>query len=238
MSDSARLLIFGLAGLALLAPRAGAAQAPDELDAGNYELRAGGEVIGTETFAVRPRGQAIRAAGRISLNGGPESPFTSGELWLRTDNDFRPEVVRVQPGRGEASRIVGTRDADRFRLQRTLEAGDRWKEFLAPPELVVLEPMIAHHYFLLFRHLDEPGAERGETRVPALFPSRGERVLLTVSRRGERTLSLNDREVPAVEFAVAWNGETVHAWLDDEGRVLRIADPDGAWSATRTGYGE
>lgn len=214
-----------------------AAQAPQVLDRGTFELREDGASVGTETFAIRRERSSVRAVGRIQV-GGRAGAWSSGQVWLQTDPDFRPQLFRMEPAGEDREMAAAVRQDGRLRVQTATSAGQRSKEFVAPPELSVLHLDVAHHlYFLLRQHAAALEAD-GRVSVPAVLPVRRQRVTLTLRRGAAEEISAGGRTRRAVRHIVEAGGERVEAWADEEGRILRVHYPGDGRTAVRTGEEE
>jgi len=220
----------------LARPHGSAAQEIREVDEGRFHLHAGGQRVGSEAFAIRWEGSTLKAVARVTLDGSG-GPFRPGEYILNADSTLRPLYFGAQPSSGARRAVVALREGERLRLQTSTEAGDRMKEFLAPAELAVLEPSLAHHYHvLLARHasaLDATGSWSG----PALVPTASERRRIRVEARGTETVTLGDRRVEARAFGVTLDGTEIRVLRAADGRVIRVEAADGSWRAVRVEEG-
>ena len=227
----------GLLALAAAAVPPAAAQAGQMLDRGTFELREDGAGVGTETFAIRRERGSVRAVGRIQVSGGAGA-WSSGQVWLQTDPDFRPQLFRMEPTGGDREMAAAVRQDGRLRVQTATSAGQRSKEFVAPPELSVLHLDVAHHlYFLLRQHAAALEAD-GRESVPAVLPVRRQRVTLTLRRGAAEEISVGGRTRQAVRHVVEGEGRRVEVWTDEQGRILRVHYPGEGRTAVRTGEEE
>lgn len=232
---AALLLAAGL--LAPLLPMPGLGQAVQNLDSGNYAIRVGERRIGTESFAIRREGSVLKAVGRRSLEEGAGAPFPPREVWLQTDRRIQYDLFLLRPrGEGERS-IEAFRDGNRFRVYVKSPEGQRVKEFLGPPDLVVLEPTFAHHYAMLFRR-PGAGAEEGQTvSFPALIPSENRTATLRIRGEDAGGDGSSAANPESRSYRVELDGESYRVELDGSGRVTRVASPSGGWALTRDGGG-
>lgn len=214
------------------APSALAGQA-QSLDQGTYLLRVEGRRVGTEAFAIRREGRDIKAVGRVSLD--TTTTLTPLEVWLQTDTEYRPDLFRLRPGAGDLRAVTAVREERRLRLQISTKAGDRFKEFMAPPELSVLEPHIAHHYLLVLRQHRGPLAADGTARIPVVVPSRSDRFTLVLRRDGEEQIQVPAGSRSAIRYRLTLDGDEIRVWADAEGRVLRLEVPSRDLVAVRSG---
>lgn len=222
--------------LALVDVPAAAAQATQQLDRGTFELQAGGESVGTETFAIRRERGSVRAVGRIQLTSGGTA-WRAGQVWLQTDPNFRPQLFRMEPEPGGGETAAAVRQDSRLRVQTTSSAGQRSKEFVASSELSVLHLDVAHHLYLLLRQHASALDAQGEVRVPAVLPVRRDRVTLRIRRGETQEVTVAGRARPAVRHVVEAQGVRLEAWTDDQGRILRVHYPETGRTAVRTQEG-
>lgn len=224
-------LLGGAVLLLLFLPEAAAPQGRPQLDAGQYALEVGDRRVGTEAFAIRRSGQSVRAVGRVQVDSILE-PFATMEVWLQTDLEYRPTLVRIQPESGDST-VVGVQEGNRFRVQITTERGTRFREFLAGSRTAVLEPTVAHHYYLLFRRISDSLSAAGEWSGTALLPSEARSATITVRGGEADSVSAGGRRTSARRYTVEFGDRTTRVWLDGEKRVLRLTGDDGRWAKVR-----
>lgn len=214
-----------------------AQQAAVTLDRGTYVLLRNGAPVGREVFEIRREGGGIRAVGRISLDR-EAGPLLPAEVWLQADSTWRPQMLRFRPEAGELRQAVAVREGDRLRLQLTTEEGERWKEFMAPGELSLVDPRVAHHYtFLLHQHRTSLRAG-GPLDVPAVVPWKRDRVTVRIAPAGEEQVTADGRSRSALRYRVTTAEMEASVWATPEGSVLRVEWPDSGVTAVRTGEGE
>jgi hypothetical protein len=222
-----------LAAVAVFAlPVPGRAQAARTLDEGSFDITIAGRHAGRETFVIRKEGAAIKAVGVVSLDSA-RPPFVPEQVWLQTDTTFRPELFQLKPRAGDLHNVVAHRDGPRIRLQITSDEGNRSRQFVASPGLALLEPGIAHEYYMLFReHAALGGGSSWSTSV--IVPSLGEQATIQVRSAGSDSIRAAGQERAATRYEVTLDGERIQVWLDDQGRVLQVRRPDRQWTATRS----
>lgn len=217
--------------LALGVPEARAQEGPVTVDQGAFELRKDGTVLGREVFEIRRERGTVRAVGRITLDSAA-GPILPAEVWLQADDSWKPQTLRFRPSTGELQQAVAVREGERLRLQITTEAGERWKEFMAPSDLSLVDPRIAHHYaFLLRQHGARLDAD-GSVTVPAVVPWAGDRVSLRIEKGPVERIRVSGGERSAVRYRVATGDLAAVVWAED-GTVLRVEWPDSGVVAAR-----
>ncbi|MFQ5680243.1 MAG: hypothetical protein ACE5HP_12400, partial [Gemmatimonadota bacterium] len=212
-------LALGLLGLSGIASTA-RAQPVTELDAGRFEIRSAGRRLATESFAIRREGNVVKAVGRIVPAGG--SGIFPFDVRLQTNRAFRPTTYGLRARSGPVEGVDGVWNGDRLRLHVASSEGERWKEFLTPGPVAVLERGVAHHYYLLFRQLppDPSGA-----RLTVIVPSGNEQATATVTGGAEETVELGGERIVARRYELRMGERRRVVWLDRNGRVLRVAFP-------------
>lgn len=201
------------------------------LDEGVFQLTINGQVLGTETFIIQRTGTgqntSILARGRIVRDDGSQEIVSSLQL------DGSPPAPTAYEVRvtGEGARRVLARAAGRRLSVRTISAeGDRMREFLIPDGAALLDEGIAHHYFFVTRRLDDANRQ-----VPVIVPRRDRQMNARFEVTGSEQLQIGERSVTARIVNVQPAGAPDRRlWIDDQGRILRLAIPDQGFVALRS----
>jgi hypothetical protein len=221
--------LAAIPGLVTAVPAA--AQQHGQLDSGTFEHSLRGSFAGTETFAVRMRGEDVVAVGRVTREGGPDA-LRALEVGVRLDAVGRPFRYELHTREGPPLHVVVNRTGSRLRVTTTADEGERFTEFLAG-DLLVLEREIAHHYYILARRLRESGDPRS-LRLEVLVPSEGRTSSLRVRAFARDSLTLEDARVSSTRYELRIGGEETTLWVSSEdGRVLQVAIPGRGWRAVR-----
>lgn len=205
-------------------------QASEEIASGQFEIRVEDRRVGTETFAVRREDGVVRAAGRIALDGAAAG-LTPMDVRMQMNSNFRPNSYALRARQGEVRGVDGVWSGDRLRLHISSDEGERWKEFLTPGPVAILEHGVAHHFYVLFRQLS---ANPAGAQVSVIIPSRNRQATARVQGGGSETLRVSGEDRDAVQWVVEVDGTRHLVWLDGEGRVLRVAVPSENRVATLT----
>lgn len=230
------LALAALCAFGLALPAGGEAQQPTTLDQGTYELRRGEKAVGREVFEIRREAATIRAVGRISLQS-EAGPLLPAEVWLQADSTWRPQMLRFRPASGELRQAVAVREGERLRLQLTTEEGERWKEFMAPRDLSLVDPRVAHHYAFLLRQHRSRLQGGGPVDVPAVVPWKRDRVTVRIVPEGESQVTVGGASRTALRYRVTTAEMGARVWATAAGSVLRVEWPDSGVTAVRTGEG-
>jgi hypothetical protein len=225
------LLAAAVLGAGVAVPGASAQQA-NQLDGGTFEHRLADAYAGSETFAVRRRGEGIVAVGRVTREGGPDA-LRAIEVGLRVDPRVRPVRYELQTREGPPLHIVVNRAGPRLTVTSTSLEGEKFTEFLAHDDLLLLEREIAHHYGLLARRIIAASDPRS-LRLEVLVPAEGRKVPVRVESRSDDTLVLNGRSLAVARYDLLVGDERTVLWVrEDRGQLLRVAIPGRGWSAVR-----
>ncbi|MFW6193648.1 MAG: hypothetical protein ACOC83_09210 [Gemmatimonadota bacterium] len=228
-----RPAVLALAAVVAL-PAVSYQQAARSLDDATFRIHRDDVPTARERFALRSEGGAMEVVGRLTWEGeGSDASDVAFELLVRTDEAYRPQFFQLRSdGSGDA---VGQRSGERIRVRVATDRGDRWTEMVAPPDVSVIEPRLAHHYQLLLRQHADALEASGEHSGQALVPSAGERLALEIRRTEAGPAAAGGRASNAYEVRVG--SVTARIWADDEGRVWRLEIPEQSWIATRTEEG-
>jgi hypothetical protein len=126
------------------------------------------------------------------------------------------ERLRAIVGRGRISAQVKT------------AKGESTKEYIVADGALVLDDNVFHQYYFLARRAS------GAATVPVVIPQRNTQVVMRVSTQGNDAVSVAGRAINArVLVLTEPGGATRHIWVDDQGRVLKVALDARGITATR-----
>jgi hypothetical protein len=209
------------------------AQEYRQLDGGTFEHFVDGSFAGTETFAVRQRGEDVIAVGRITREGGPDA-LQSLEVGVRFDGRGRLLRYELHTREGPPLHVVVNRTGSRLRLTMASPEGERVTEFQAAGRLLVLEREIAHLYYGLAALLRATAEPRG-LQLEVLVPSEGRKLPVRVAGMARDTVAVGEARVAATRFDLQIGEEATVLWIStSNGRIARVANPDRRWTAVRT----
>lgn len=202
---------------------AGLVAAPAEaqvhlVDEGSFTITRGGNT-GREDFSIVQTpgagGPVFIAKATVSEGARRLAPA------LRTDTAGSPLAyqVEVRSGTETEERLRGVFDRRRFSATITTPRGESAKEYLVADGAVILDDDVFHQYYFV--------AQSGRTgTIPVVVPRRNAQVMMTLARRGQETITVGGRSVPATHLTLSGPGGDVREiWTDAEGRVLRVTIP-------------
>lgn len=224
---------FGTALLGLLVTGGAADLAAQGVvvDQGQFELRVGGAVVGTEDFVVRRAGLGSNDA--VFANGTVAIELGGGRQQLRS-------ILRASPAAGAAEQYqigVTGEGALELRIERSgrrfvatirSSAGAEDREFQALPETRILELDVAHHYYFL------RGIRAGGD-AHVLEPRSRNQFSLAAGPYQDEELALGPNRIPARRVSFTVGSDDIRTvWYDRQGRVLRVEIPARSYVAERT----
>ncbi len=203
------------------------------LDRGSFRLTLGGQEVGTETFTIRQDGTGPAAVtiaqGTVALDTGRVAQELTS--WLRVSpGGARTAEYRLNVQGSAQQQITGTFAGGRFSARIVSPAGEMMREYLASDGAVVVDEGLVHQYYFLAQR-----AGSTTTRIPLLIPRQSRQVLGTVTAAGGEAIEIGGRRIDARLLRVSAAGlPDRELWVDDRGRVLRLAVPSRGFVATRT----
>jgi hypothetical protein len=219
---------FGLLSATLLAVPAAAPSQVTVVDEGSFTISRSGTKIGRETFTIRrtpgPGGDVYVANATVEFDTERLSPA------LRADDSFAPLAYQLEVREGGEVRerlraIVGR---GRISAQVKTAKGESTKEYIVADGALVLDDNVFHQYYFLARRAS------GASTVPVVIPQRNTQVVMRVSTQGNDAVSIGGRAISARLLVLTEpGGATRHIWVDDQGRVLKVALDARGITATR-----
>jgi hypothetical protein len=231
VSRSLHILSMGVPAAIFLAVTAAATPAHAQLDdAGTFEIRQHGRVVGSEEFTIRQRGAGptaeVVATARIQLDL-PTGTIQLAPRLRGTGLQVDPVAYEVTVGGDASQRIVGTVTGGRFSARIMGGTGEQLREYVVSRGAVILDDAVAHHYTFLAQRT------RGG-RVAVIIPRQNRQVMATVTDLGEERLTIAGRTQLLFRLRVEPEGmETREIWVDALNRVYQVEIPDTGYSAVR-----
>jgi hypothetical protein len=198
------------------------------VDEGSFTISRSGTKIGRESFTIRrtpgPGGDVYVANATVEFDTERLSPA------LRADDSFAPLAYQLEVREGGEVRerlraIVGR---GRISAQVKTAKGESTKEYIVADGALVLDDNVFHQYYFLARRAS------GASTVPVVIPQRNTQVVMRVSTQGNDAVSIGGRAISARLLVLTEpGGATRHIWVDDQGRVLKVALDARGITATR-----
>ncbi|MBX9928466.1 MAG: hypothetical protein K2X99_06080 [Gemmatimonadaceae bacterium] len=208
--------------LSLLAAAVGA-QAP-ALDAGSFTLSRDGERIGRESFSVRR--SAAAPGSPLLLQGTATRGSTRSTLALSTDAEGAP--IKLQVEQRADGRVVAALSAEggrgRFSARIRSDEVESAREFPLPEHAILLDDRFVHPFAVV---VARAGGARRELTV--VQPTRAGVATLSIEPMEGERLTIADTPIDAKRWRItSADGRNWTVWSDRDGRLLKVALPDGS----------
>ncbi|GMR12990.1 MAG: hypothetical protein BMS9Abin29_1185 [Gemmatimonadota bacterium] len=223
-----RLLTFVIAGaLPMVGPRSVEGQNVT-LDEGAFVINVEGRRVATETFRIRRSGQGeaavVIAQATLAFTEGDIESITT-LLQARGRNlELTGYQVRVSTGEVTSLRDNG----QRLEAVTTSSTGQREREYRGGIQAVVLEELVAHHYYFLGRR-----ARPEPTSVSVIVPRTGSQARASLIQGNVETVQVAGTRVSAQRLTLDVLGRRHDFWVDRQNRVLRVEITADAYVAVR-----
>jgi len=213
--------------LALGLSSVASAQTSAVVDEGTFMVTQSGTPLGRESFRIvrapAPGGQVFRATGQSALGG---NRVTSS---LGTDSSGVPISYESElTQRGEVvQRLRGSGRPGRFSVLIQTKSGESAHEYVLNNGVLLMdEDIFLHFYFVPL------AATHAELNV--ISPRATEQSHYKLEERGSDTVEIASGPIPSRHFAlVGPAGTTRDVWIDEKGRLLKVAIPEKGLVALR-----
>ena len=153
---------------------------------------------------------------------------------LEVNRDTMPATLQYDVADPrQPSRILGELGRGRFTVRLVARATERAREFPTGQHALVLDDSVfAPYVFAAWRAV--PGS--GAALVTAIFPRALRREAVQIRDLGAESTTLN-RDPARLRHITLQGQETVHIWLDEGGRLMKVEIPARRLSAERVAGG-
>src|SRR6266581_5828429 len=149
---------------------------------------------------------------------------------LEVNSDTMPATLQYDVADPrQPSRILGELGRGRFTVRLVARATERAREFPTGPRAAVLDDSVfALYVFAGWRAASEPST------LTAIFPRALRRDVIQIRDLGQASTTLNHDPARLRHIIVGEEGqETIHLWLDESGRLMKVEIPARHLSAER-----
>src|SRR6266566_4772556 len=149
---------------------------------------------------------------------------------LEVNSDTMPATLQYDVADPrQPSRILGELGRGRFTVRLVARATERAREFPTGQRAAVLDDSVfAPYVFAAWRATSEPST------LTAIFPRALRRVVIQIRDLGQASTTLNHDPARLRHITVGGEGqETIHLWLDESGRLMKVEIPARHLSAER-----
>jgi len=206
------------------------------VDEGAFRLTLNGEVVGREEFSIRRVGRGNEV--RLILRGTVEMDLPEGRRTLTpameaTGQDMVVTAYQLKVAGTLSSEIYVTLSGRRYMAKVLSTRGEEVREFRAGPGSIILDQDIAHQHHLLL-----PFTGRAEgVSLTVLSPEAGSQTRMTLSLVGQEEVRVGTELIQGRHFRLEGEDASREVWVDEQGRVLRVAIPSRGYVAERESLG-
>jgi hypothetical protein len=195
-------------------------QTPSILDQGTFIVSRNGTTIGRESFRVLrapgPGGQMLRATGQSAI-GDERAETTLGTDSLGVPLSYDNKVYT----RGElTNRVRGLSSRPgRFSVFLQTKGGESAREYVLNNGALLMDDGVFHHFYFI------PIASSHD-HVLVIAPRSGQQERFALQDLGADPVRVATKQVDARHLALKGaDGESRDVWVDDKGRLLKVALP-------------
>jgi hypothetical protein len=212
--------------LAVVLSSTSSAQTSAVVDEGTFTVTQNGAPIGRESFRIAktpaPGGQAFLVKGQSALGENRVSTTLGADsagvpVSYESEHTVRGQLVQRVEGRGRPGR---------FSVLRETKSGESAREFVVTNGLLLIDDTIFHHFLFV------PNAPSRSVEV--IVPRTLDQGRFRVEARGAEAVEIAGRSLTARRFALISSSEGRRdVWIDEQGRLLKVAVPEKGLVAVR-----
>jgi len=214
---------FGLAAALLVASAtlsAQGAQGAQIIDQGSFTITVNGQRAGREDFRIEGTPGGI---GGLEYVARATVAFSDRRLTpaLRSDSmgaafDYQIESRGTTTG---TERWSGKITRGRVSARINNARGESAKEYIVTDGALIIDDDVFHQYFFLARRATEP-------RVAIVVPRRNVQLVVRLAIAGQERVTIGTQDLDARHLVITEpSGATCDVWMDERGRVLKVAIP-------------
>ena len=194
-------------------------QAPSILDQGTFIVSRNGATIGRESFRVMrapgPGGQVLRATGQSAI-GDERAETTLGTDSLGVPVSYDSKVYQ----RSELTEhVIGRGRPGRFSVFLQTRGGESAREYVLNNGALLMDDGVYHHFYFV------PIAASHD-HVLVIAPRSGQQERFALQDLGADPVRVAAKQVDARHLTLkGGDGESRDVWVDDKGRLLKVALP-------------
>lgn len=197
----------------------GAQGAVRTLDRGSFTITVDGQRVGREDFSVSgtPGASGTEFLSKASVVYGDRRLNPS--LWSDSSGAPARYSVEVRGTTGSREQWTGRLARGRVSAQINSARGFSEKEYVVTDGALLLDEDVFHQYFFVAMRATQP-------TVTVVIPRRNAQLVLKVSEAGTERLTIGTASLDARHLVFTEpNGATRDVWVDQVGRVLKVAIP-------------
>jgi hypothetical protein len=189
-------------------------------DEGVFIISLAGRPVGTERFKIHSSPGKVEAQGEIRLhieqNGKTVGVQSFPDLVL--DPQLRPVTYRWNQKGPQSSRLEVDFSGKLARVRyKTISGNEDNRDFELPPDVVVLDDNVVHHYQLIIARYQAMGGGKQTLRV--FVPQEALPSLLTVEDMGNAATAIAGVTANLRHLLITTDVTHIDLWVDDQQHI-------------------
>lgn len=211
----------------VLAPSFALAQSSAVVDEGTFTVTENGAPLGRESFRIArtpaPGGQVYLVKGQSALGENRISTTLGADslgvpVSYESEHTLRGQLVQRLQGRGRPGR---------FSVLKQTKSGESAREYLLNSGALLMDEDVFHHFY--FVPLSAKLAH-----LVVIAPRTAQQAKFQVEDRGAENVEIAGHRLAARRFALISSSEASRdVWIDEKGRLLKVAIPEKGLIALR-----
>jgi len=211
----------------VLTPVAAIGQSSAVVDEGTFTVTEKGAPLGRESFRIArtpaPGGQVYLVKGQSALGENRISTTLGADslglpVSYKSEHTVRGQLVQLLQGRGRPGR---------FSVLKQTKSGESAREYLLNNGALLIDEDVFHHFYFV-----PMGAKLAHLVVIA--PRTAQQGRFRVEDRGVENVEIAGQSLLGRRFALIGSSEASRdVWIDEKGRLLKVAIPEKGLIALR-----
>jgi hypothetical protein len=203
-------------------------------DEGVFVISLAGRPVGTEKFKIHSSPGKVEAQGEIRLrieqNGKAVGVESFPDLVL--DPQLHPVTYTWNQKGSQSSRLEVDFSGKPARVRyKTISGNEDDRDFELPPDVVVLDDNVVHHYQLIIARYQAMGG--GKQTFHVFVPQEALPSLLTVEDVGTAATATDGVTANLRHLLITTDVTHIDLWVDDQQHVERVSVPAAQLEAIR-----
>jgi hypothetical protein len=203
-------------------------------DEGVFVISLAGRSVGSESFKIHSSTGKVEARGEIRLhleqNGKTLGLQSFPDLVL--DPQLRPITYTWNQKGSQSSRLeVDFRSKPARVRYKTISGNEDNRDFQLPPDVVVLDDNVVHHYQLIAARYQAMGG--GKQTFHIFVPQEALPSLLTVEDLGNAATTIDGATANLRHLLITTDVTHIDLWVDDQQHIERVSVPATQLEAIR-----
>ncbi len=203
-------------------------------DEGVFVISLAGRPVGTERFKIHSSLGKVEARGEIRLNLEKNGKTVGVQSFpdLVLDPQLRPVTYTWNQKGPQSSRLDVDFSGKLAKVRyETISGIEDNRDFALPPDVMVLDDNVVHHYQLIIARYQALGG--GKQTFPVFVPQEALPSLLTVEDMGNAATDIAGVTANLRHLVITTDVTHVDLWVDDQQHLERVSVPEAQLEAIR-----